>query len=169
MRDVLIELIDERFAVGIFGRVFGKDFANLLQRVAGDAVGGELAQQIASKFVLTCLRAKLNLFKDQLRTELTKVADVLLPGSILKQSLERSCARIGHQQKSRSENGSEEGDRPTYSLQSSFFRRVTRPTGRFYRPASATTDAEPLRRPKCGRHQPEAQAEGIFTSSSVVR
>ena len=64
--------------MGIFGRVFGKDFANLLQRVAGDAVGGELAQQIASKFVLTCLRAKLNLFKDQLRTELTKVADVLL-------------------------------------------------------------------------------------------
>ena len=39
--DVVVQLVDERFAARVFGGVLGKQFADLLQRFAGDAVGRE--------------------------------------------------------------------------------------------------------------------------------
>ena len=40
-RHVLVQLVDERFAACVFGGVLGQQFADLLQRFAGDAVGRE--------------------------------------------------------------------------------------------------------------------------------
>ena len=71
--DVVVKFVDQRFAAGVFGSVFGQQLADFLQRFAGDVIGGKLGEQIAAELMLPGFGAELDFFQDQFRAELAEL------------------------------------------------------------------------------------------------